>query len=242
MGLLALLFGSLCYLAFLAVFIYLVAFVGDLGVVPSLDHGPAAPWAVALGIELGLLLLFGLQHSLMARPRFKRALARVLPTALERSTYVLLSSLALAILFACWRPLPRLLWEVRLPAGRLALWGLFWAGVGLALRSTFLISHADLFGLRQAWCRFRQEPYQEPLFRAGTLYGRVRHPLMLGFLLTFWATPRMTLGHLVFAGGMSAYILLGTLLEERDLAAKLGPAYEAYRRQVPMFFPRFWRR
>ena len=242
MGLVALLYGSLCYLAFLAVFLYLVAFVGDLGVVPSLDQGPVASWAAALGVDLGLILLFGVQHSLMARPGFKRAWARVVPPALERSTYVLLSSLALAILFTCWRPLPRVLWAVHPAAGRLALWGLFWAGALLALRSTFLISHVDLFGLRQAWCRFRGQPYLEPEFRAGTLYSRVRHPLMLGFLLVFWATPRMTLGHLVLSGGMSAYILLGTLMEERDLAAKLGPAYEAYRRQVPMFFPRLWRR
>jgi protein-S-isoprenylcysteine O-methyltransferase Ste14 len=242
MGLAALFYGSFCYLAFLAVFIYLVAFVGDLGIGRSLSTGPEARPAAALGVDLALLGLFALQHSLMARPGCKRIWARVLPGSVERSTYVLLASLALALLFWQWRPLPAEVWAV--PAGpvRLALWGGFWAGVALVLYSTFLISHADLFGLRQVWLRFRGQPYREREFRAGSLYGVVRHPLMLGFLLTFWATPRMTLGHLLFAGVMTGYILLGTALEERDLLRTLGPDYAAYRRRVPRLFPRLWRR
>jgi protein-S-isoprenylcysteine O-methyltransferase Ste14 len=242
MGALLLGYGLFCYLAFLAAFGYLVAFVGDLGVPRSVSAGPPGPWGRALAVDLALLGLFAAQHSLMARPGFKRAWTRIVPAAAERSTYVLLSSLALVVLFSCWRPIPGAVWELRQPALRFAAWAVFWAGVALALASTFLISHADLFGLNQAWCRFRGRPYQPPEFRLGALYARVRHPLMLGFLATFWATPGMTFGHLVFACGTSLYILAGTLLEERDLQGTLGPDYAAYRRQVPRFFPVPWRR
>ncbi len=234
---LALGYGALCYLAFLASFGYLVAFAGDLGVPRSVSVGPAGPPGLALGTDLALLALFALQHSLMARPAFKRAWTRIVPEPVERSTYVLLSSLALALLFRCWRPLPGVLWDFHPAALRLCAWAGFWAGVALALASTCLISHADLFGLRQVWCRFRGRPYREPPFQPGALYARVRHPLMLGFLATFWATPRMTMGHLLFAAGTSCYILAGTLLEERDLLGALGPDYAAYRRRVPRFCP-----
>jgi protein-S-isoprenylcysteine O-methyltransferase Ste14 len=237
MGLLVLLYGILCYIAFLATFLYLVAFVGDLGVPRSVSQGPVTGASLALGVDLALLGLFAVQHSVMARPGFKRAWARLVAPDLERSTYVLLSSAALALLFAGWRPLPAVVWSFPSPALRAALWGAFGAGVALALYSTFLISHFDLFGLRQVWFAFREQPYHEQPFRAGTLYGVVRHPLMLGFLLTFWATPRMTAGHLLFAGTMTAYIALGTFLEERDLLRTLGPAYAAYRKRVPKFFP-----
>ena len=242
MGLLALLYGSLCYLAFLAAFLYLVAFLGDLGVPHSISVGPAGSWGLALGVDLALVSLFAVQHSVMARPGFKRAWARVVAPAVERSTYVLLSSLALAFLYWQWRPLPAVVWEIRNPGTRAAVWAVFGSGFGLALFSTFLISHADLFGLRQVWLRCRERPYQERAFRIGTLYGVVRHPLMLGFLLAFWAAPRMTVGRLLFAGGMTAYILLGTLLEERDLMRTLGADYAAYRHRVPMFFPGLRRR
>ena len=242
MGGLALGYALACYLAFLAAFGYLVAFVGDLGVPRSVSAGPAGPPGQALALDLALLALFGLQHSLMARPAFKRAWTRIVPAAAERSTYVLLSSLALALLFRFWRPIPGAVWDLRHPLLRLGAWACFWAGVALALASTFMISHADLFGLRQAWFRFRGLPYREPPFRLTALYARVRHPLMLGFLAAFWAAPRMTLGHLVFAAGMTGYILAGTLLEERDLLRQLGPGYAEYRRQVPRFFPVPWRR
>lgn len=237
MGLLALLYGACCYLAFLGSFVYLVAFVGDLGTARSVSAGPAAPPGAALGADLALLALFGLQHSLMARPGFKRIWTRIIAPAVERSTYVLCSSLALALLFALWRPIPGALWDFRHPVLRLGAWAGFAAGVLLVLVSTFQISHFHLFGLRQAWLRFKGRPCPEPAFRLTALYARVRHPLMLGFLATFWCAPTMTLGHLVFAAGFSGYILAGTLLEERDLLRSLGPAYRAYLRQVPRFFP-----
>jgi len=242
MGALALGYGVACYLAFLAAFGYLVAFAGDLGVPRSVSSGPAGPAGQALAVDLALLALFGLQHSVMARPAFKRAWTRFVPAAVERSTYVLLSSLALALLFRFWRPIPGTVWELQHPALRLGAWACFWAGAALALASSFLISHADLFGLSQVWCRFRGRPHRAAEFRLTALYARVRHPLMLGFLATFWAAPSMTLGHLVFAAGTSCYILAGTILEERDLLRTLGPDYAAYRRQVPRFFPVPWRR
>jgi protein-S-isoprenylcysteine O-methyltransferase Ste14 len=242
MGLMALVYGSVCYLAFLSVFSYLVVFTGDLGTWRSVSRGPGQGGAGAWGVDLLLLGLFAVQHSLMARPGFKRIWQRLVAPCVERSTYVLLSSLALALLFWRWRPLPGVVWDPGLPGIRLALLGVFWAGVALSLYSTFLISHADLFGLRQVWFRFRGQPCPERPLSAGTLYGRVRHPLMLGFLLVLWAAPRMTLGHLLFAGAMTLYILVGTCLEERDLLKTQGPAYEAYRRRVPKFLPRLRRR
>jgi methanethiol S-methyltransferase len=237
MGSLALLYGLLCYFVFLATFGYLIAFAGDLGVPRSVSAGPASSPGLALAVDLALLALFGCQHSLMARPWFKRAWTRVVPPALERSTYVLFSCVALWLLFILLRPLAAVVWEFQHPVPRLGAWAVFGAGVALALVSTFLISHFDLFGLRQVWFAFRGLPYQEKAFRLTAIYARVRHPLMLGFLLAFWATPRMTLGHLVFALGMTAYILVGTVLEERDLLASLGPRYRAYLREVPRFFP-----
>ena len=236
MGLLALIYGTFCYLAFLACFVYLVAFVGDLGVPRSVSVGPSGPAGRAVAVDLALLGLFALQHSLMARPGFKRAWARLVAPAVERSTYVLASSLALALLFRLWRPLPGTVWAFPHPAARLAAGALFVAGVALTLASTFQISHADLFGLRQVWSRWRGTPYREPEFRLTALYARVRHPLMLGFLVTFWAAATMSAGRLVFAAGATCYILAGTWLEERDLL-RLCPGYAAYRRSVPGFCP-----
>jgi protein-S-isoprenylcysteine O-methyltransferase Ste14 len=236
-GFLTLLYGLFAYLAFLAAFGYLVVFTGDLGGSRTVSAGPAAVPAAALALDLGLLGLFALQHSLMARPAFKRAWTRVVPPAAERSTYVLASSLVLAVLFLGWRPLPGVVWQVRPPALRLSLHALFWAGVALALASTFLVSHAALFGLGQAWARFRGRPWREPPFRLTALYARVRHPLMLGYLMVLWAAPTLTWSRLLFAAGMSAYILAGTWFEERDLLRTLGPDYAAYRRAVPRFFP-----
>jgi len=242
MGFLTLVYSVFCYLAFLGTFVYLVGFVGDLGVPRSVSVGPAASTGAALAVDLAVLGLFGCQHSLMARPGFKRAWSRIVAPAAERSTYVLCSNLALALLFVLWRPMNALVWEVNQPALRLGVWITFGAGVALVLISTFQISHADLFGLRQGWCRFLNRPYRERDFRLTALYARIRHPLMTGFLVLFWAAPRMTLGHLVFTLGMTAYILVGTLLEERDLLRNLGARYQAYRRAVPRFFPALWRR
>ena len=167
---------------------------------------------------------------------------RWLAPSVERSTYVLASSLCLALLFRLWRPLPGTVWAFGHPGVRLGVRALFGAGVALTLASTCLISHADLFGLRQVWFRFRGRPYREPEFRLNAFYARVRHPLMLGFLVTFWAAATMTVGHLLFAAGATLYILAGTWLEERDLLRRLGPEYAAYRRSVPGFCPVPWRR
>lgn len=242
MGVLALLYGVFCYLAFLGVFTYLMAFVGDLGVPRSVSVGPPCSPVAALAVDLALLGLFGVQHSLMARPGFKRAWSRVVPPVLERSTYVLFSSAALALLFRLWRPLPSVVWQFRHPVPRLGAWAVFATGVAIVVASTFMVSHADLFGLRQVWSRFRGRPYLEKGFRLTAFYARVRHPLMSGFLVAFWATPRMTVGHLVFALGMTGYILAGTFLEERDLLRTLGARYQAYRQEVPRFLPWPWRR
>lgn len=230
-------FGVICYGAFLAAFAYLVAFVGDLGVPRSLGHGPEQARLPALAGNLALLLVFGLQHSLMARPGCKRMLTRLLPQALERSVYVLASCLALGLLFLGWRPLPAPVWQVAAAGPRLLLWALFALGWGVVLASSFQLSHAGLFGLSQVWRHFRGLPEEALAFRTPGLYRLVRHPLMLGFLLAFWATPRMDAGHLLFAGAMTGYILIGTRLEERELRRSLGAAYDAYRARVPMLLP-----
>ncbi|BDU73497.1 methanethiol S-methyltransferase [Mesoterricola silvestris] len=242
MPILSLFYGLFCYLSFLASFFYLLAFVGDLGLARSVSVGPVGAAGPALAVDLGLVALFGIQHSLMARPAFKRAWQRFVPAHLERSTYVLLSSTALALLFLLWRPLAGEVWNVRQPLARLGIQAGFWAGAALVVTSTFMVSHWDLFGLRQVWANVRGTPYREAPFRLTAFYARVRHPLMLGFLVVFWAAPRMTVGHLVFTLAMTAYILVGTALEEGDLMRNLGSRYAAYRREVPRFFPLPWRR
>jgi len=241
-GFLSLIYGLISYLLFLGTFLYLMGFVGDLVVPRSVSVGPAAPAGLALAVDLALVGIFGVQHSLMARPGFKRAWSRLVPSHLERSTYVLLSSAALALLFGLWRPLAGEVWLLRHPLARLAVRAAFGAGAAVVLASTFMISHGDLFGLRQVWARFRGVPHREAPFRLTAFYARVRHPLMLGFLVMFWATPHMTVGHLVFSAAMTGYILVGTALEERDLVRSLGSRYLAYRRDVPRFFPVPWRR
>lgn len=230
-------YGLLCYLVFLGVFLYAVGFVGDLAVPRSVDSGPETGRSRALVIDLVLLGLFAVPHSVMARQGFKRWWTRVVPPPAERSTDVLVSSLLLALLFWQWRPLPGVLWEVRHPAGRAALQALFWAGWALVLWSTFLTDHFDLFGARQAYLHFTGRPYTPVRFRTPALYRLVRHPLMLGFLVAFWATPRMTAGHLLFAAATTAYILVAVRLEERDLAALHGQAYRDYQRRVSCFLP-----
>lgn len=237
MGWLALLYGGCCYGLFLVVFLVLVVFVGDLGGARSVSSGPAVCWAEALARDLTVLLVFGLQHSLMARQAFKRAWTRRVSPALERSTYVLVSCLALALLFWAWRPLPARIWEVTAPVARGGLWVMFGAGWILALASTFQLNHGALFGLSQVWHHFRGRPNPEVAFQTPGLYRLVRHPLMLGFLVAFWATPSMDAGHLLFATVMTLYILVGTHFEERDLKRSLGPAYEAYRHRVPGLLP-----
>ncbi len=230
-------YGAAAYLLFLAAFLYLIGFVGNLAVPRSVDRGLAAPIAEAVLINAALVVLFGVQHSVMARPAFKRWWARFVPSSIERSTYVLLSSVVLALLYWQWRTMPTVIWDVRVPAARAVLWVLFWLGWAIALLATFLINHFDLFGLRQVYLASRQKPYTSVEFRVRLLYRVVRHPLMLGMVIAFWAAPVMTAGHLLFSTGMTIYILIATQLEERDLVASLGNQYRDYRREVSMLLP-----
>lgn len=236
---LALLYGIACYAVFLITFLYAIAFVAGFGVPKHIDNGPSVAFSTALAINLALLGLFAVQHSGMARPGFKRWWTRFIPEPIERSTYVLLSSLALIVLFWLWRPLPQVVWHVEADAARLALYGLSALGWLMVLTGTFMINHFDLFGLKQVWqySRGTSQHGGQP-FVTRAFYRIVRHPLMLGFLIAFWATPTMTIGHLLFALATTGYILIAVkFLEERDLVAALGDDYRDYQRRVPMLLP-----
>jgi protein-S-isoprenylcysteine O-methyltransferase Ste14 len=237
------LFAILCYAIFFATFLYLVIFVGDFTFATlTVDTGPGgAPLAAAL-IDIGLIALFGVQHSVMARPGFKRAWTRILPEQAERSVYVLASSIVLMFLFLAWRPIDIVVWNVASPALSDLLWFGFWLGWLMVLISTFLINHFELFGLQQAWFHLRGREAEPPHFSQPSLYKWVRHPMMLGFFFAFWSTPQMTVGHLILALGMSAYILIALRYEERDLVGLFGKDYERYRDEVGMLTPRFRRR
>ena len=237
-----LVYGVGCYAVFLATFLYAIGFVGGFAVPTTLDGAPRMSTMMALMVDFGLLALFAVQHSVMARPAFKRAWTRIVPPAAERSTYVLFSSIALIVLFAFWQPLGGMVWSIEHPVGRMLMWTGFAFGWGLVLMATFQINHFDLFGLRQVWLHFRGRPYVHLAFTTPALYRVVRHPLYVGWFFAFWCTPAMSAAHLVFAVMTTAYILVAIQLEERDLVAHLGADYERYRRRVPMLIPRFIRR
>jgi protein-S-isoprenylcysteine O-methyltransferase Ste14 len=229
-------YGVVCYAVFFATFLYAIGFVGNLWVPKSMDSARDVSLGAALLTDLALLGLFAIQHSAMARPAFKRAWTRIIPEAAERSTYTLLSSLALIALFAFWRPLGGLVWNVTSPAGQAVLYGLFAFGWSLVLISTFLINHFDLFGLRQVWLHLTGKPCTALPFKTPVLYRYVRHPLYVGWFFAFWATPTMTVTHLLFAIATTAYILIAIQLEERDLV-EAHPEYSEYRKRVPMLVP-----
>ena len=230
-------YGCAAYLTFLGTFLYAIAFVGGFGVPTRLDGEPTVPLAPALAINAGLLALFAVQHSVMARRWFKAWWTQYVPQPIERSTYVLFASLALILLFWQWQPLGGVVWSVEDPVGRAVLWSLFAFGWLQVLVTTFLIDHFDLFGLRQVWLYLTGRPYTRAHFVTPAPYRYVRHPLYLGFLLAFWMTPLMTWAHLVFASVTTAYIVLAIQFEERDLVHEHGAAYEQYRRRVPMLLP-----
>ena len=230
--LLVLLYGTVCYFLFLGTFLYAIWFVW------TLDRPQeGGPLTNALLINTGLLLLFAIQHSVMARQWFKRAWTKIVPQPVERSTYVLLASLALLAVFHLWQPMSTVIWEVEASAGQLVLQVLFWVGWLLVLVSTFLIDHFELFGFKQVWRHWKSQTFEPPAFRTPGVYKFVRHPLYLGFIVAFWSAPRMTLGHLYFAAVCTAYILVAIQFEERDLVRIHGEDYKVYRSGVSMLVP-----
>jgi len=239
-----LLFAIICYAIFFATFLYLIAFVGDFPVPKTVDR-PASTLTppAAAAIDLALVALFGMQHSVMARPAFKRAWTRIVPPAAERSVYVLLASVALLILFWFWQPIDATIWSVGSDLAwlRLILWAMFWAGFGIVLVSTFLINHFELFGLQQAWFNMSGRQAAAPELRQPLFYRWVAHPLYAGFFLAFWATPHMSAGHLLLAAALSFYMLVAIRYEEHDLAGIFGDDYRRYRSSVGMLVPRFRR-
>lgn len=237
----ALAYGAVSYALFLGVFLYAIGFVADIVVPRSVDRAIDAPVWQAVIIDLGLLTVFAVQHSVMARPAFKRWWTRFVPTAIERSTYVLFASSALAVVFWQWRAIDTTVWHVDYAPAGVALEALGAAGWVTVLASTFMIDHFELFGVRQVVLAWQSKAHAEKGFRTVLLYRLVRHPLMLGFLVAFWSTPTMTAGHLLFSLTTTAYILVALQLEERDLIAALGEQYRTYREQVPMLVPRLRR-
>jgi protein-S-isoprenylcysteine O-methyltransferase Ste14 len=231
-------FGVLSYAIFFGVFLYACGFVSNWFVPKSLDSGPAPSAAIAIAANLGLLGLFAVQHSVMARPGFKLWWTRFVPSEAERSVYVLASSLAMIALYAFWQPMPSVVFELEHPTLRAIAYGVCALGAAILLYSTFLIDHFDLFGLRQSWLALRGKVYTHRPFRTPGLYKYVRHPLYVGWLLFFWATPVMTVGHLLIAVGITAYILIAIVFEERDLLNHFGADYRAWRARTPLFIPR----
>ena len=240
-ALISLVYGTAVYVFFLCTFVYAIGFVGGVFVPKTVDSGTPAPLIEALAVNFLVLGIFAFQHSLMARRSFKRWWTQIVPPAVERSTYVLAATLALALLLWQWRPITEpVIWRIEDPAAVDAIWVVFWVGWAVLLLATFLINHFELFGLRQVFSRLLGRDIPEAEFRTPLLYRYVRHPIYLGFVLAFWATPVMTAGHLMFATGGTGYILVGIWFEERDLVAQFGERYHRYREQVGMLIP--WRK
>lgn len=237
MGIIIFLYGVITYGLGVAALLYLILFIGNLWVPKTIDSGLAGSPAQALLVDLLLIALFGLQHSLMARPSFKAWWTRVVPKSIERSTYMLATALAAGLLCWQWQPLAGSVWSVESPALRILLQGLFWLGWVLLFLATFMINHFDLFGLRQVYLRLKNQPYTPVPFVQVAFYKLIRHPIMLGLLLGIWSAPDMSYGHLLFAAGMTAYIFIGIWLEERNTREALGAAYERYHRETPMLLP-----
>lgn len=236
-GLVAVLYGVVAYVFTLVALLYLIGFVGNLVVPKSIDSGTAGPLLQSVIVDTILIALFAIQHSVMARPGFKRWWTRIVPPSIERSTYVLFASFALLILYWQWQPIPALVWTVHYPAAAAVLDGIFWLGWVVLVTSTFLLSHFELFGLSQVFARLFGKQLSEAKFRAPLFYRRVRHPIYLGVLLAVWATPVMTVGHLLFALVITGYILIGIQLEERDLIQQFGDKYRRYRLRAAMLIP-----
>lgn len=234
----AALYSALSYLFFLATFVYAILFVEGIVVPKTIDSGPVGDPVVSVLINLAVLGLFAVQHSVMARPAFKRAWTKIVPPEIERSTYVLFATLALALILWQWRPLPQLVWSVADPVLAGAIVAISWSGWALLLASTFLISHFQLFGLSQGFAKLIGRKPEDPPFTTPLFYKFMRHPLYAGFIIAFWAAPQMSVGHLLFAIGTTGYILIGIFLEERDLVATFGDRYRSYRTQVGMFWPK----
>jgi protein-S-isoprenylcysteine O-methyltransferase Ste14 len=238
---LGLIYGVVVYVFFLATFLYAIGFVGNLPGLKTVDSGPVGDRTTTVLIDLALLGLFAVQHSVMARQGFKRWWTKIVPPALERSTFVLLASVVLAALIAHWRPMPDLIWSIESPIGQAIMYGLFGLGWAILLTATFLINHFELFGLQQVYENLRGRSITPIKFKTPGLYKICRHPIYLGFVLGFWATPQMSEGHLLLAIGTTAYIFIGIFFEERDLIVSFGDEYRRYRQRVPMLFPFFKR-
>jgi protein-S-isoprenylcysteine O-methyltransferase Ste14 len=231
-------YGAVAYLIFVATAVYTVGFLAGTGVPRGIDDGPVVAAGLAIVVNLALLSLFAVQHSVMARPWFKARWTRLVPPAIERSTYVLAASLVIVLLLWLWQPLPATVWSVQTGWGRALLWTLYGLGWAIVVYSTTLTGHFDLFGVRQALAAARERRYAEPGFREPWPYQLVRHPLMVGFLIAFWAGPDMSVGRLLFAAVSTAYIVVGVRFEEHDLRQRLGQPYQRYLDRVPRFIPR----